>query len=77
MEKTRYQNSACKHRGWLHKWLTIKYTPLGELVRCERCGEKLHLRQDFPRHIAASYLIRSMLPSSDNLFKKEFPNAII
>lgn len=77
MEKTRYQNSVCeKHRGWLHKWLTIKYTEKGELVRCERCGEKLHLRNDMPRHIILSYMIRSVLQASDPLFKKEYPNAL-
>ena len=70
--ETRYQNSVCR-RGILHKWATIKYTSKGELVRCERCGEKLHLRNDFPRHIQASYFAREMLPSYDPLFKKEYP----
>jgi NMD protein affecting ribosome stability and mRNA decay len=73
--ETRYQNSLCR-RGWLHKYATIKYTDKGELVRCERCGMKLHLRNDWPRHIQASYLIRSIIQESDPLFPREFPEAI-
>lgn len=77
MFETRYQNSLCEHRGWLHKWITIKYTPLGELVRCERCGNKLHLHNKMPRHIILSYCLRSVLKADDSLFRREFPEAII
>lgn len=72
MEQTRYQNSVCR-RGWLHKWATIKYTEKGELVRCKRCGEKMHFDNKMPRHIIASYMARSMLQSSDTLFAREYP----
>lgn len=71
--ETRYQNSICR-RGWLHRWITLKYTEKGELVRCERCGEKLHLDNKMPRHIILSYMIRSVLQESDRLFKREYPN---
>jgi hypothetical protein len=72
---TRYQNSVCeKTRGWLHKWATIKYTNKGELVRCERCGTKLHLNNQMPRHIQASYFAREMLQSHDPLFAREYPH---
>lgn len=74
--ETKYQNSLCR-RGWLHKWLTIRYTEKGELVRCERCGDKMHLRNDMPRHIQASFLIRSILQSSDPLFAREYPEITI
>lgn len=71
--ETRYQNSLCR-RGWLHKLLTIRYTEKGELVRCERCGEKMHFDNKMPRHIQASYLIRSLINSNDPLWKREYPN---
>lgn len=74
--RTKYQNSVCKG-NFLHKWLTIKYTEKGELVRCERCGDKMHLRQDMPRHIILSFMIRSVIQESDPLYKREFPNVII
>lgn len=74
MRITKYQNSVCSRGNYLHKWLTIKYTEKGELVRCERCGEKLHLNNQMPRHIVLSYMIRSVITSQDPLFAREYPN---
>lgn len=74
--ETRYQNSVCR-RGWLHKWIEIAKTRLGTLERCERCGMKMHFRNDMPNHLMLSFHIRSVLRASDPLFKKEYPNITI
>lgn len=75
VKKTRYQNSVCMKRGWLHKWIEITRTSMGTLERCERCGLKKHFSKDMPNHIYLSFHIRSILRANDPRFKKEYPHA--
>ena len=75
--RTKYQRSLCRDdRPVLHKWATIRYVERGEVVRCERCGMKMLLDNKMPRAEILSYMIRSVLPASDYLFRREYLNAL-
>lgn len=63
--------------GWLHEYQMIGSDHKGIFEVCMRCGDEKFWPHDTPADAYLAYNVRRALQPSHELFKREWPNALV